>query len=160
MGTQQLPFLEDVSLLATSTSQANCTCAAESAPAVAVSDAANMEGSWRRQKREVQRITETSLLLFYRWRPQILRQKMLSQVRWTSQPKSSLLLLQGTATYPPVCSLFLLQPCSCSSHCSTITTGLTLKAHSLAKSCSLSCPGFAFCQIRILKNRERNQRLR
>lgn len=45
MGTQQLPFLEDVSLLATSTSQANCTCAAESAPAVAVSDAANMEGS-------------------------------------------------------------------------------------------------------------------
>lgn len=84
-----------MSLLATSTSQANCTCAAESAPAVAVSNAANVEGSWRRQKREVQRITETSLLLFYRWRPQILRQKMLSQVRWTSQPKSSLLLLQG-----------------------------------------------------------------
>lgn len=44
MGTQQLPVLEDIPSSATSTSQAICMSAAESASAVAVSDPANIQG--------------------------------------------------------------------------------------------------------------------
>lgn len=99
-----------------------CSCCLRSCQ-----DLGNVEGSWRGWKREIQRKSEAPLLLFHRWRSQILRWDMLSQRRWTSQSKSWL-FCKGWSHTSYALPLLVLQPiCSCSSHCSTITTGLPLK---------------------------------